>query len=81
MSNGKNATDEQIKILWDHVNNQPEVIPDQPNPYVYGQDWAIGNSYSEAQRQAFRDRWAKFAAEHPDIYALLPIRDVEEKNT
>lgn len=78
MSNGKNATDEQIKILFDYVDSLPEFIPDQPNPYVYGQDWAIGNSYSEAQRQAFRDVWARFAEEHPDIYALLPIRDVEE---
>jgi hypothetical protein len=79
MSNGKNMTDEQIKILFDFVCSKPICVQDMPNPFVYGQPWAIGNSYSEAQKQAFVDRWAKFAAERPDIWALMPLRDAEEK--
>jgi hypothetical protein len=77
MSNGKNMTDAQIKIMIDYLSS-PAVEGELPNPYIYGQDWACGNSYSEAQKQAFTDKYARFAIDHPDIWALMPLRDVKE---
>ena len=76
--NGKNMSDAQIKILFDFICAKPVCVEDRPNPYVYGQSWAVGNSYSDAQKQSFREQWAKFAEEHPDVWALMPLRDIEE---
>jgi hypothetical protein len=73
-------TEVQIKILSGFICSKPICEEDTPNLFVYGQPYVIGNSYSKMQKQTFVNQWKEFADKHPDIWALMPLRKVKEKN-
>lgn len=66
---------EQKATLRAFLNSQPIIAGSQPNPYIPGKDWKVGDCYTAEEKAMFRKWWSDFAAKRPDIISRLPIRN------